>query len=112
MIGGTARFTNAQASLSGGTANTQFVLGGGYIRQTTVFPGTFSDQKASAHVNINHVSVNQKFRALFSAQYVNDNNLLPQVDYTQYITLAPDAPSLYDANGNINWQQGTLGEPH
>ncbi len=111
LIGGTAHFTNAQASLSGGNNNTQFVLGGGYGRQTTVFPGDYNDQKASVHANINHVSNNQKFRALFTAQYVNDNNLLAKTDFTNYITLAPDAPALYDANGHVNFQNGTFNNP-
>jgi TonB-dependent SusC/RagA subfamily outer membrane receptor len=41
MIGGTAQWTNIQGNLSGGNANTQFLIGGGYNRQTTVFPGDF-----------------------------------------------------------------------
>lgn len=111
MIGGTAHFTNAQASLSGGNTKTQFVLGGGYSRQTTVFPGDYSDQKVSVHTNINHQSTNQKFRALFSALFVNDNNVLPNSDFTGFMGLAPDAPALYDGNGNINWQKGTWRNP-
>jgi len=111
MIGRAAHFTNAQASVSGGSNNTQFVLGGGYSRQTTVFPGNYSDQKASMHANINHVSTNQKFRTQFSALYVNDNNVLPASDLTGLITLGPNDPALYDANGNINWEGGTWTNP-
>jgi len=111
FIGGTAHFTNAQASISGGNTNTQFLIGGGYSKQTTVFPGDFSDQKASAHVNITHNSNNQKFHAIFSAQYVYDDNVLPTVDFTQFTTLAPDAPALYNPDGSLNWQNNTWQNP-
>jgi TonB-linked SusC/RagA family outer membrane protein len=111
LIGRTAKFTNAQASLSGGNANTQFILGGGYNRQTTVFPGNYEDDKASIHLNVNHASANQKFHVLASAGYVNDNSIIPQADFTGNLNIAPDAPALYDANGNINWQNGTFNNP-
>lgn len=54
LIGGTAKYTNAQAEISGGNLNTQFLIGGAYNRQTTVFPGNFFDQKGSLHVSLNH----------------------------------------------------------
>jgi TonB-dependent starch-binding outer membrane protein SusC len=97
-------FTNVQANISGGNANTQFVIGGGYNRQSTLYPGDYYDQKASLHASINNNSLNQRFHTQLSVNYANDNSNLPQNDLTQFITLAPDAPSLYDANGNLNWQ--------
>lgn len=107
LIGGTAKFTSAQASISGGNANTQFIVSGGYTRQTTVYPGDFDDRKASLHFNLNHTSADQRFRATLSAQYLNDRNILPLLDLTTAFTLAPDAPSIYDANGNLNWASNT-----
>jgi TonB-linked SusC/RagA family outer membrane protein len=104
LIGGTAHYTNAQASISGGTANTQFYISGGYNRQTTVFPGDYEDKRGSLHLSLSHVSNDHRFRMQFTAGYVNDNDLLPIGDFTTRITLAPDAPSVYNANGSINWQ--------
>ncbi|WP_315815292.1 hypothetical protein [Paraflavitalea speifideaquila] len=46
MIGGTAQYTNINASVSGGTAAVQYLAGATYNRQTTVFPGDFDDKKA------------------------------------------------------------------
>jgi TonB-dependent starch-binding outer membrane protein SusC len=103
LIGNVAHFTNAQGSVSGGTTNTQFVVGGGYSKQGTVFIGNFSDQKASAHFNLTHASADMRFRLQVGASYVYDNSNLPASDFTNSIILAPDAPELYDGNGNINW---------
>lgn len=111
LIGGKAHYTNAQASVSGGNANTQFVFGGGYSRQTTVFPGDYSDTKISGYTNINHASNNQRFHALFSAQYLIDNNNLPATDFTSLSYQAPDAPPIYLSNGQFGWGGGTWANP-
>jgi TonB-dependent starch-binding outer membrane protein SusC len=115
LVGNANNFTNAQASVSGGTANTQFVVGGGYSKQGTVFLGNFFDQKASARVNLTHVSTNQRFHLQLGASYVYDNSDLPTSDFTNAITLAPDAPALYNADGSVNWAiyngTATFGNP-
>jgi TonB-linked SusC/RagA family outer membrane protein len=103
LTGNLAQYTNAQASVSGGTANTQFRVDGGYSKQGTVFPGDYGDQKASLHFNINNTSNNQKFKMQLTGGYVYDNNILPYTDLTQYITLPPDAPAIYNADGSLNW---------
>jgi TonB-linked SusC/RagA family outer membrane protein len=116
LIGNTARYTNAQVSISGGTENNQFSIGGGYNRQTTVFPGDFSDQKGSMHISLNHSSANRRFNAQFSASYLNDNSNLPGSDLTgTTLNLAPDAPALYKPDGSLNFQpiggSATFGNP-
>jgi TonB-linked SusC/RagA family outer membrane protein len=103
LIGNLAQYTNAQASVSGGNANTQFRVDGSYSKQGTVFPGDYGDQKASLHFNINNTSNNQKFKMQLTGSYVYDNNILPYTDITQYITLPPDAPAIYNADGSLNW---------
>ena len=104
LIGNTSRFTNAQLNISGGNANTQFLIGGGYSNQSTVFPGNYEDVKASTHISLNHSSADQRFHLRLGAIYVNDNSNLPNTDLTSQIILAPDAPALYNANGDLNWQ--------
>ncbi len=104
LIGNTAKFTNVQGSLSGGTANTQFVISGGYSSQGTVFPGNYSDQHASSHFNLIHSSADQRFHVLFTANYNYGNSNTPPTDFTQNITLAPNAPAIYNKDGSLNWQ--------
>lgn len=104
LIGNIAQYTNAQASVSAGTANTQFLVGAGYHRETTVFPGDLADQKGSLHFCVNHVSSNQNFRLQLTGSYMADNNRLIATDLTGVAqTLAPDAPPIYNKNGTLNW---------
>ncbi len=74
----TAHWTNAQLSLSGGNANTQFLLSATYGKQTTSYPTLIPNdgaaQNAAVHFNINHVSDNQKLRLVFGGSYSNDVN--------------------------------------
>lgn len=107
LIGGSSRITNAQASISGGSSNTQFLLSSGYYRETTVFPGDYSDQKFSSHLNVTHRSTNDKFKAVITSSVVFDNNKLPYEDLTaSAITLPPNAPPVYDDNGDLVWSTG------
>ncbi|EHQ27032.1 SusC/RagA family TonB-linked outer membrane protein [Mucilaginibacter paludis] len=111
LIGSTARFTDAQGTLSGGNENTQFALSAGYRKETTVFPGDYGDKKGSARLSINHQSEDKKFSANAVISYLNDNNNLPNADLTTNIFLAPNAPSIYKDNGDLNWQNSTWKNP-
>jgi TonB-linked SusC/RagA family outer membrane protein len=105
LIGGNARYTNIQATLSGGNNNTQFLIEPGYYKETTVFPGDFSDRKGSLQVNISHSDNKQKFKTQFSGTYIVDDNQLPQKDITSSaLSLAPNAPKLFNADGSLNWE--------
>lgn len=111
MIGGNSSITDAQVSISGGNSNTQYLIGGGYRRETTVFPGDYRNRRISSNVNINHQSDNKRFRAGFTMNYVNDNNRVPTSDFTENILLAPNAPLLYSPDGKLNWQNSTWANP-
>jgi TonB-dependent starch-binding outer membrane protein SusC len=110
LIGGTAQFSTVSASISGGTPTTQYLLGGTFHRETTVFPGDFSDEKGSLHFNLNTSSTDRRFHLQFSASYLVDNNRLPETDFTNAaLTLAPDAPAPYNKNGSLNWAPDSTG---
>ena len=112
LIGGTAYRDNAQLSVSGGSAQTQFLVSGAYLKETTVFPGDANYKKASVHTNINHRSSNDRFRLNLSTSYTHEDNLLPRSDLTfKAYTLAPNAPALYDEEGNLNWEDNTWDNP-
>jgi TonB-linked SusC/RagA family outer membrane protein len=106
IIGGTAHYTDVQVSASGGAGNTSFLVGAGYHRETTVFPGDLSDQKVSVHLNLNHSSSNQRFQLEADGKYLVDDNKLIFNDLSQAaIAMPPNAPSLYNQDGTLNWAQ-------
>lgn len=112
LMGGTARISNAQLSLSGGTGKTQFLLGSGYYRESTVFPGDNFFQRASGKFNINHVSDDNRLKINATVNYSVNNNNIPSTDFTSAaVTLSPNAPEMYDENGNINWAEDTWNNP-
>jgi TonB-linked SusC/RagA family outer membrane protein len=112
LIGGTAYLTNAQATVSGGNGNTRFLLSGGYHKETTVFPKDFNYKRLSVHANLDHTSTDDKFQLYFSANYAVEQNDLPGMDLTQLTRfLAPNAPQLYDSEGNLNFENGTFANP-
>jgi TonB-linked SusC/RagA family outer membrane protein len=112
LIGGTSVIRNAQASVSGGSARTQYLLSGNYRTETTVFPGDFIYKNGSAHFTMNHTAEDERFKLNFSANYTVQKNNQPAVDLTAVSrTLAPNAPELYDAAGNLNWENSTWDNP-
>jgi len=113
LIGGTARYSDFQGSVSGGDPYTQFLIGGGYHKETTVFPGDLSDQKVSGHFNLSHHSADQRLKLQISANYITDNNNLIIADLTgAALSLAPVAPPAYDSAGHLNWANASWSNPY
>jgi len=112
LIGGTSRISTLQASVSGGSASTQYVLSSDYRTETTVLPGDFEYDKGGVHFSMNHTSDDQKFKLLFSVGYVSQKNNQPGVDLTSASRLlAPNAPALYTSTGELNWENSTWANP-
>jgi TonB-linked SusC/RagA family outer membrane protein len=110
LIGGTATFQDLNASVSGGNDRTNFLVGAGHHRETTVFPGHYADTKTSVRFNLNNTSVDQKFKIQFSGAYLLDDNKLPNIDLTDIaMRLAPVAPALFNVNGTVNWEPDASG---
>jgi len=111
LVGNTAQYTRLNASVSGGNNNTQFLAGGGYIKETTVYPTDFKDVKKSVHININHKSDNSKFQFIVTSSYIQDNNNLSNTDLMgAAINLSPNAPPLRNSDGSINWKKALNSE--
>lgn len=112
LIGGTASYTNLQSSISGGSAQTHFLLSGNYSRETTVFLGSFDYLKAGGHLSLNHESENKRFKINFSSIYTAQKSDLPAIDITSTaLQLVPNAPALYDSAGRLNWENNTFSNP-
>ena len=112
LIGGTAYRNNAQLALSGGNNQTQFLVSGGYQNETTVFPGDSKYIKGSLRSNISHQSNDQRFNINLSTSYTIEDNKLPFEDFTNLANnVLPNAPALYNEDGNLNWENGTFDNP-
>ncbi|SEW26104.1 TonB-linked outer membrane protein, SusC/RagA family [Chitinophaga sp. YR573] len=104
LVGGTAHFTDIQASVSGGTDYTQFLVGYNYNRQSTVYNDNKADLKGNIHFNLNHSSRDSKFKYLLTGTYLQDKNQLNKSDLMGVaLTLAPNAPDIYLSDGTVNW---------
>ncbi|GAA3931343.1 TonB-dependent receptor [Chitinophaga oryziterrae] len=111
VIQGNAQYTDSRISLSGGNANTQYLIDGSYHKETTTFSKDFFDKKNAIHFNINSVSQNQKFKITLSGIYLIDNNNLTAGDVTDRILLPPDAPAIFNSDATLNWANNTWDNP-
>lgn len=112
LIGGTAKTNQIQASVSGGSENTQFLLSGMHQNETTVYPGNFNYDRITINSNIRHSSSDNRFKITFNSGYTLEDNFLPGTDLSfSAIRLAPNAPALYDDEGNLNWENSTWTNP-
>ncbi|MAB57369.1 MAG: SusC/RagA family protein [Aequorivita sp.] len=112
LIGGTARFRDLDAAISGGNENTQFRIDGRYLNETTVYPGDFNYDRVNLNSNLQHRSNDDRFQLGFTAGYTLENNLLPGSDLSGVaLRLAPNAPALHTEDGALNWENSTWTNP-
>lgn len=104
LIGGTAHSQNIQLSVSGGSETTHFSASASQGLQTTVFPTDKGYKRNNFLLNVNHSSKDGKFQFTSSTNFSLQNNNLIATDLTKNaLTLAPNAPSLYNDDGSLNW---------
>ena len=112
FLGGTAETNTWQASATGGSDNTKYLLSGHHRVETTVYPGDSKYRRGGAHFSFDHASVDNRFKLQFSSFYTAQNNRLPGSDLTYLArTLAPNAPALYAEDGTLNWEDNTWDNP-
>ena len=112
LLGGSSNFSNHQLSFSGGSEGTSFLLGLNYLKETTLFSDDFFDQKFSTNLNLSHSSSDGRFQVDFSGNFLANNNQLFSNNFAgTAVTLAPNAPALFNENGDLNWEEGTFNNP-
>jgi TonB-linked SusC/RagA family outer membrane protein len=108
LIGGNAATTNASLNVSGGTAHSNYVIGGDYYNEGTVYPGDFGFKRIGAHAAINLSSADDRFNISLTANYNYASSNLFASSITSLIQLAPNQPSPFDQNGQLNWSNNTV----
>jgi len=111
LYGGSGKVTNAQVSLSGGDARTTFRMAATYNYSTAITTAHGADQRGSLAVSLSHRSLNQRFGVSFSSEYSFTKSDMISLPGT--VTLAPNAPAIYDSAGNLNWKdwESSIGNP-
>lgn len=112
LIGNTAATSNTQLSLSGGSPTTTFLLSLGHNEQTTAFMKDFKYTSNTISTSISHQSEDKRFQANVSNLFSLQKNNVLRTDMTrQAYFLPPNAPQLYNGEGNINWENNTFANP-
>jgi len=112
LIGHTANTKKIEGSVSGGRDNTKFYINGMYQNETSVFPGNFNYDRITVNSNLHHSDREERISLDINAGYSLEDNDLPGSDPSYNATyLPPNAPALYDEEGNINWADGTWNNP-
>lgn len=111
FMGNASHVTDVQASVAGGGDNTQYLIGAGYRNETTIFPISGGDKKASVHFSVNNTSPNKRLTTQLTGSFVNDINTVPTGDFLSSSLMAPDAPALFKPDGSLNWENNTFANP-
>lgn len=104
FLGGSARMTVANGTLSGGTAQTNFLIGAGFTQQDYILPGDFKNYRTSLNTNLRHNSEDKKFHIDLSINYsFEKNNSSGNQFLLQSFILPPNYPDLLTQAGDLVW---------
>ena len=102
FIGGTARTTNADISVTGGNAQNTFLFSSNYRREGTVYPGSYGANTFSNRLNAGHKSEDNRFNLNLSVNYTHIQNNSLGTDLTTLYNLPPNLPT-NNADGSLYW---------
>jgi len=108
LIGGTGKLTNAQLSLSGGSSEIQYLIGGSFYSETAVFPNALPNTRGAVNTNLTHSSKDQRFKITMSASYTAGLNRTAAADLTRYTFLSPNTPDFFTSDGKLKWLEGGI----
>lgn len=102
FLGHAAVTTTTSANYSGGIGNTSYLIGASYRDQSNIQRNI--GRQTSGGLNFNLNTGTQKFNVTLSGSFSSTvNNMLPADLSGEAASLAPNHPSLYLPNGQINW---------
>lgn len=112
LIGNWADLRTVQLSVSGGGERSSFLISAQNSEQTTVFPADFGYKTNLLNSNFTYQSEDRKFNLTSANSFSALSNNVVQSDLTNSaLNLSPVAPALYDAFGNLNWEDNTFTNP-
>ncbi|ROI02524.1 SusC/RagA family TonB-linked outer membrane protein [Chryseobacterium sp. G0240] len=112
LIGNESTSSNTQLTLTGGNANTTFLVSLSHNEQSTVFGEDFKYSGNNLSSSISHQSTDKRFQITVYNMLANRKNNVVRSDATQRAYfLSPNAPALYLPDGGINWENNTFNNP-
>lgn len=112
LIGQNAEALAVQASVTGGSDTTTYLLSFGHNEQSTVFPASFGYKTNTVAGNFGYLSPDRKWQVGLSNQLSFQKNSVISEDLTNAtLTLSPNAPALYSPDGSLNWENSTFTNP-
>ncbi len=103
LIGRTAQDYRAQLSLSGGNAQSRFLLSTNYQRANSVYSSDLANEITGFRLSIGHDTKDKKIQIQALIGFGQDHNELPRVDLTRYINTIPNL-NLYTNEGKLRWE--------
>ena len=101
LLGGTGQYTQLQGDLTGGDPRTVYRIAAGFTRSVNGNTISGADTKGNLTFSLDTKSANQRLGASILATYgVSRSNLIAM---SGPITMAPNAPPVYDSLGNLNY---------
>lgn len=104
--GNAGKNTNVQMAFSGGSQQTSFRLAAGYNRMTDILAVSGGHQRANVSAHVNYFSQDRRLNVALAAGYS-----FVQADMISFpfnaVTLPPNAPPIYDAAGQLNYEGWT-----
>jgi len=106
FFGGSAPVTDVNLHGSGGNKQTTFRLSGSYHNQGTVYIGDYNYNRATAGINLNHTTENDRWQFNLSVNYgVDSNKLAGYLNLTgPAFSLPPNGPPVFNNEGDLNWE--------
>ncbi|MBD3903340.1 SusC/RagA family TonB-linked outer membrane protein [Chryseobacterium sp. C-39] len=112
LIGNTAESSVVQLSLSGGSENLSYLISYGHTEQGTVLPAGFQYKSNNLTGNFSYRTPDRRVEVnLTNSLSFQNNNVLNSEVTNRSITLSPNAPALYNADGSLNWENSTFTNP-
>ena len=99
--GGIGKYTDIQANLSGGSDLTSYRISAGLRNSTDISQVSGGNKLGSATVNLTNRSADGKFNMNLSAGY--NMSVANQISLSATNIIPPNAPAVYDDNGNLNY---------
>ncbi|OQP53403.1 hypothetical protein A4H97_23425 [Niastella yeongjuensis] len=108
VMGRQAFTTKTDVNFSGGSGNTNYMIGAGYNKQYGIHHVQGALQNGGLNFNLNTGTANQKFTVSMTSNYSTSVNDMVPYDFSTdlMVVQAPNAPPLFTADGKLNWDEG------